>query len=111
MIKPEELRIGNWVKIKNIDFPLIIKRFERVLNGMYEVDPIPLTKEWARKLGFKKDFADWYEIGLFALNFKNKRCVVEVGDSYSELPFPKHVHTLQNLYFALTEKELTIKDK
>lgn len=82
--------------------------------------PIPLTEEWLIKFGFERvtpmgstydnnyayELKDWGRIAL-----KNG---VLVSDQYyflDGLCFDiKHVHQLQNLYFTLTGKELTIKE-
>jgi hypothetical protein len=68
--------------------------------------PIPLTEEWLVKFGFdKKAHREGLSIILEnTLGYKNGRtyfkswCILESQ--------PKHVHQLQNLYFALTGKEL-----
>lgn len=93
-----------------------------------ESSGIPLTEEWLRKLGFEKmlDSADpdygpieWtkeYEVSYQ----KSPAYIVlwpnEGGgngsfllDNYSSAPL-HFVHQLQNLYFALTGEELTIKE-
>jgi hypothetical protein len=78
-----------------------------------KIKPIPLTEEWLIKLGFQYDTITYYqqdytgiliadgdddEFDLFFGSIKNR---IFVGIKY--------VHQLQNLYFALTDKELTIK--
>jgi hypothetical protein len=77
-------------------------------------EPIPLTEEWLIKFGFIKDaFTEYTYDNLTkeGVSLWNKK------DDYSELWYQgknnsiqiKHVHQLENLYFALTNKELTIK--
>ena len=82
--------------------------------------PIPLTEEWLLKLGLEYDRAEYYIKEdeyvnlLMFVNSKTKKIYhfadVERRQYQTTLEF-KHVHQLQNLYFALTGKELTIKDK
>jgi hypothetical protein len=119
-MKAEELRLGNWV---NPNFPMqvtciykdeILCDFEGNEGDMWEFDPkdlngIPLTEEWLKKFGFEKDGPHWYW-------FSTKDRFTDIGYSYSieeeviefhDLKVPiKYVHQLQNLYFALTGKEL-----
>ena len=68
--------------------------------------PIQLTEEWLVKFGFIKRTPTGYyfDMGRMSINlpdfeYKNIRIDVKL----------KYVHQLQNLYFALTGEELTIK--
>jgi hypothetical protein len=78
---------------------------------MSYVKPIPLTEEWLLKFGFVKIYNCIYEIEMdghvieFDLRFR--KMSVYFGDILLQL---KYVHELQNLYFALTSEELTIKE-
>ncbi len=75
------------------------------IEYIFELEPIPLTEDWFVKFGFelsnvgvRKDGCDLIDIGfMFHL------------DGYGENREIKYVHQLQNLYFALTQKELTSK--
>jgi hypothetical protein len=69
-----------------------------------EAKPIPLTEEWLVKFGF-----EGWDKGDYTMNLSNA--------NFYKLPIwqplaknIKHVHQLQNLYFALTGEELTIKE-
>jgi hypothetical protein len=129
-MQANELRIGNLVikslksgngrKIEaEIGHADIARIFEK--TGSFNYEPIPLTEEWLVRFGFiydptiaKQNQSYWdkygnqrifslakYEEGLF---FED---IVIGGDIYkTEI---KHVHQLQNLYFALTGTELTLK--
>jgi hypothetical protein len=75
---------------------------------MFEFDPkdlngIPLTEEWLVTFGFEYiEEYKWWEIDW--CNF-----TIDLGGEYEfEFAFHpiKYVHQLQNLYFALTGKEL-----
>ena len=88
-----------------------------VFNAKYK--PIPLTEEWLLKFGFERvtPTENGYD-NDYAYELKNfGRIALENGvlipDQYyflDGLDFNlKHVHELQNLYYALTKKELTIK--
>ena len=122
-MKANELRIGNWVEeahsgeFGQVDM-VVLSIIERMSNHSYK--PIPLTEEWLQRFGFKKKNFDsnyWFEkrAGDFDL------ITNDIGDSAFSKKFDhvfiietirpriKHVHSLQNLYFALTGEELTIK--
>jgi len=123
-MKANELRIGNYVYhdalkiprlgIDGVDYMQItgegISCFEQKLM---DVIPIPLTEEWLLKFGFET----WEtEVSLQIYDFwqlYNLKIAIYKGNFYTDINakkiFIKHVHQLQNLYFALTSEELTIK--
>lgn len=81
--------------------------------------PIPITEEWLERLGFVKfELAYiWYSITFkypydhFEISLRPSfdRYYVRIGTiTTTEI---KHVYQLQNLYFALTGEELTLKEK
>jgi hypothetical protein len=92
--------------------------------------PIPLTEEWLLKFGFEKVIYESDETGYgtdYELDIKGVG-LISYSDDFScalfgskesskdELGFLpnwdncKHVHSLQNLYFALTGEELTLNN-
>lgn len=72
--------------------------------------PIPLTEEWLEKLGFEKVDNAW--INSIALYFDSEEYAYNASYfEYDNLIVIKHVHQLQNLYFALTREELKYKPK
>ena len=105
-----ELRLGNlfiekYSKeiIKVVELSSDIIHFNGVFNQKWQAEPIPLTEEWLLKFGFdKKDrvINGNFNIGVLYYNG---------GIDYFEFDVThiKHVHSLQNLYFSLTQKELT----
>tara|TARA_R110002073_G_scaffold331631_1_gene516575 strand:+ start:2894 stop:3250 length:357 start_codon:yes stop_codon:yes gene_type:complete len=118
-MEAKELRIGNIVNYFNDGEYSIISTLDwgyANLNNASHVDyellkPIPLTEEWILKFGFKSlDYGE-YGRGRYVLdceytdkgvyNFVIGRTCIEVDVT--------NVHQLQNLYFALTNEELTIK--
>lgn len=112
-MKVQELRVGNYVYYVDEDaneIPLCVDlndicNIECDLSDSYK--PIPLTEEWLVNLGFNKfpnqkiyDRDDFWYCRLRNGNewhFEDLECIV------------KYVNQLQNLYFALTGKELEIK--
>ena len=133
MIESKELRIGNLIynpvqKINLVvDGGLIATESmrEKAVKDYKGFEPIPLTEEWLDKFGFEE--YSKHINGDFELCIKSDKpshhIVVRIyrgGFSvfnHSECDFTqiqfinrvKHVHQLQNLYFALTGEELKIK--
>jgi len=124
-MKAEELRLGNLVSNMNPRHNDSILTIESIgdnheVNVFYrkyllsELEPIPLTEEWLLKFGFE------FHTNANCQNFyyaKDAFICIRAdedfewfryynGDFYHEL---KYVHQLQNLYFALTGEELTLK--
>ena len=136
-MEANELRIGNLVYVTDNLTNLIFKEITpiNIHNLMHltgwdkspidiEFEPIPITEEWLLKFGFVKEENNidvCYQIeikdGYFLEYFKSmtytslmlREVNNVVGDSLFYLPnIPTFVHSLQNLYFALTGKELEI---
>ena len=125
-MKANELRIGNWIEGIKIENPIRIINDSiayNYYNERFEIDgidikyykPIPLTKEWLKRFGFEK-----INNSLTSRLYSNK--VFEIMTDGVTFHFwiydncdggfkldIKHVHELQNLYFALTGEELTLK--
>jgi hypothetical protein len=124
-MEANELRIGNWVKQGSYSYQpckgIEIARFESFQKGLKEAEyysewePIPLTEEWLLKFGFEKKgqryikyfFGDYigvdvedFSVGTYAFG----------RIAHAPQPTFMNVHQLQNLYFALTGKELTINE-
>lgn len=138
MIETSELRIGNsvlWnrhdeslenevVEIYTIQRASVrayteIEELSEMLLRYEDIEPIPLTEEWLVRFGFTYDgvLIDMLlEIEKYKfLGYDNKSKRVHCyhfkptvqGANLCEC---KYVHQLQNLYFALTGGELTIKE-
>lgn len=126
-MKATELRIGNWVTFEPDNGNFIVSQIDahntwsKTINGLCleDIKPIPLTEEWLLKFGFKKDkilgsyIKNYFRFHTQRPNGDNKgftlvteiywckREVIVVGGV-------EHVNQLQNLHFALTNKELKI---
>lgn len=94
-----------------------------------DLKPIPLTEEWLAYFGFKKHpISHTIDVSLFEKEYKvlgitlNQGVYLRQGDAESsrhkddlvaiwniDMQGPIYVHYLQNLYFALTGKELEYK--
>jgi hypothetical protein len=127
-LKSTELRIGNSIiRENNLGIRKEVVVTAALLSEM-EVRTgckyfgIPLTEERCHKLEFKNDYLQSYSIrigedytgGQFILtiNFFTQKMQISIGGGGEDcdwifLPIPKYAHQLQNLYFALTEEELT----
>lgn len=114
-----ELRIGNIVTYHgetDMDCVLdAIDIFNIATKYMHNDEihsPIVITEEWLLKFGFKKPAHSWNgdkfhlsEWDAYPLNW----CVAMNKNGAVLVEKLKYVHQLQNLYFALTGEELTIK--
>lgn len=129
-LSAQELRIGNYFLYDN--------RIQVVngvidINGGYRIDfktehkrklvkychPIPLTEEWLMKFGFEwnketktyehKVFYPWHVSKSINIDIQNWQVFNYVLQAVANRKI-KYVHQLQNLYFALTGDELTIRN-
>ena len=130
MIKANELRIGDWVYWDDIFVVKVIGyealqlpetiQFEKdgIKYQRYQSSftPIPLTEEWLLKFGFELQQKDELIIVYSIVKIQVVSSITEdkeislilYGDEC--ISHLKYVHQLQNLYFALTGKELNEKD-
>jgi hypothetical protein len=115
MVKENELRIGNWYKV---DATVLTEEsfaqfddWQDAGHFLYDCSPIPLTPEILEDCGFEEvykspfthrfDFkknknfgAGWNLVnGHFHIRYK--------GEYFTNI---KHLHKLQNLFFALDEE-------
>ena len=128
-MKTTELRIGNFISRNDLGddserIEIIIELGKMALttgpiNVMCEYDeikPIPLTEEWLVKFGWGKGEFDSEYIDNVSLkqevlvyNVNAKMLCIETNRDIMEISHILYVHQLQNLFFALTGEELTIK--
>lgn len=139
MIKPEDLRIGNWLQFedkpvqvesidplrelpeRNLKCSIQIKEWLTDIHYTFtgkwlnRFEPIQLDTDWLERCGRKCEKGNgWeYQIQVGALNWYfrwNTEWYSEVGGIYIDSRV-QYVHQLQNLYFAFTGKEIEIKQK
>lgn len=112
MIRANELRVGNWV-YRTEGF----KTFKTKVSGNTiacagsdgEIDfisPIPLTPEILQKAGFERFTNSDFIKGEVNLWIGNNNINFSINAYYHTSI--KHLHQLQNFYYALTGEELEI---
>ena len=132
-MKANELRIGNYIEFDSSVRTLVIEDEQGFIevrsigeSGVNEWSdygasgcvsnpkPVPLTEDWLIKFGFKKKkqpgrlYDYYYYLNGFYYSFIDFHNIVYKNKSLEGVEL-KHVHQLQNLYFALTGEELKIK--
>lgn len=119
-MKPNELRIGNYI-IDSHNGNIGQVTSGKVIDNLLDIlKPIPLTEQWLLDFGFEK-YYETVECGineeLEGFKLGDLDIMQDVygnwfmcGMEFNVNRF-KHVHQLQNLYFALTGEELAIKEK
>jgi len=131
IMKANELRVGSYVSHPRND-SAIVESIQKSAQGSYCLTfldehsgywiekegkllckPIKLTEDWLLKFGFK--YSCFKTLGLeknglrIIIKSTNDRSGrVFFDDCIIQETQTKHVHELQNLYLALTERELTI---
>lgn len=110
-IRENELRVGNWV-LSPTEGEVQIENGWQIDEGE-EVEPIPLTEEWLLKFGYFTQNGAWGTIAVKGYH-KNTHQLDLFGNAWVHdregyMVDLDYVHQLQNLYFALTGEELTIK--
>lgn len=123
-MKVEELRLGNlYIDEDGNESVVNLDTFRRLCECIIEendLSAIPLTEEWLVKFGFSDIKEQTLNVKTFCKTFRVGKCTeqqtlfVELGSrgwTFIRVGYPlyNYVHQLQNLYFALTNEELTIK--
>ena len=120
MIEVRELRYGNLITYKGDVIPVTMigrhgiqsKTEDWLINAKFatpDLEPIQLTDEWFLRMGFEKEGVQWWDKDG-GTSFED--CGKGVFRTYTNgchVVLICFVHQLQNLYFALTGNELTIK--
>jgi hypothetical protein len=115
-MQAEELRIGNYllhdgyfIKSYSVD------GFINIIKNIDKYEPIPLTEEWLARFGFTRyyeksnSFVNRTHSNFMVLEYYEDTCFFTGDEGVNMSTDLKYVHQLQNLYFALTQKELIIK--
>src|SRR5687768_7310925 len=121
-MKIEELRIGNIIKTKgaNLEYwQITVEDFgimcDKVMHDsdMSKYIPVDITKEWLIRFGFyHTEINNSYQLdsdlgfSIWGRLDSGFNIFVSSDDIGKDIKF---VHELQNLFFALTKEELTLK--
>ena len=126
MMKAQELRLGNWIygtNEKPSQVTIEALTYLLAYEGIHQATPIPLTEEILLKAGFGEPYKGEYVLefktefqSIFYIRYilDDNTIVMSIKymiDSYENFSVPNdiyYVHQLQNLFFFLTETELTI---
>jgi hypothetical protein len=124
-METKELRLNNlFIDNKTNTVISVIGLTEEIITfsghfkNDWQAEPIPLTEEWLLKFGFyvievagmDNEYSTETEEAEISWDKTNGIIIfiLENVESF-RVSHIKNVHQLQNLYFALTNKELTIK--
>ncbi len=129
-MKIEQLRIGNYLSYYGgtcigylIGIVSSFTKSEKLImsiegggwcpHQIEDVTPIPLTEEWLKRLGFKNseeapDYFYHQEFERIYVRFVSYNFIY--GNKLGDIVPVDGVHKLQNIFFALTDTELTAKN-
>ena len=112
MIQGKELRIGNWIRHDEDKHLKVLAEDIEICSRSPELySGMSLTEEILKKAGFKKSKKE-LRPGLITYTYKDlvlrHESTVWRFVYKSVLREIEYLHQLQNLYFALTRKELEI---
>lgn len=110
-MQANELRIGNWVlPAYEVEFNPI--QIDSLFKGAEPACvPIPLTPDILEKAGFDVSFWGYNKAGFpFSIwHYEGKEeMLVQYNKTEEEICYVTYLHELQNLYHAITGKELEI---
>ena len=121
-MEAKELRIGNKLQKgngevstvrridSNDDNDILVEEEYGLLTLNYNLFGIQLTEEWLLKFSFEKEDEEYFHKSKYAPVLIE--CDNGWADSFEERQASKiinYVHQLQNLFYALTGEELTLK--
>jgi hypothetical protein len=118
----KELRIGNIIyttrnakESEPYEFIVTASSMQSIEMFPEAYNPIPLMEEWAVKfgktrMGLKVQANSYPDGDLYIDNEGEGYYLFNCNDGYRFGKEIKYVHTLQNLYYALTQTELTINN-
>ena len=128
-MKAIELRIWNWCTRTNkkssekitiqLTASCILDISSNGENSSFVYEPIPLTEKWLLKLGFYMENKSYFFLPSRTRTNKSNKTFEYTKDlnldwyillDDSTRIYLEYVHQFQNLYFALTNEELTIND-
>jgi hypothetical protein len=117
VLQPQELRIGNWVSNGERNYTVDVNMlYDIATNENFPIYPIPLTPEILEACGFENrkikidDFTTLeFKFNSFFVFLCQDNAGIGCENVSISLDEVKHLHQLQNLFYALTQTELQIK--
>lgn len=122
MIQANELRIGNWVYYEKDKCNVKISIGDFLYKENEYFAPIPLTEEWLLRFGFDRELS-LCDFSILLDENLDTKLMIDLHDAVATTSIydcdeitityiqdTLSVHQLQNLYFALTGEELTMKN-
>jgi len=108
-MEAKKFRIGNFVNINDKTIKLTPKYFKS-LDMFKDVKPLLLSEEWLIDFGFKNTNTTEYPNytkEVYKCLWRNGR--TNICNNHGFIKDLKYVHQLQNLFFAIEERELEFK--
>tara|TARA_R110000796_G_scaffold204348_2_gene320506 strand:+ start:185 stop:505 length:321 start_codon:yes stop_codon:yes gene_type:complete len=106
-MKGNEVRLGNYCReithSKNHVVKVSKEHFEDMEDNEIDLFPITITEEGLVSLGLKKwkSKGTIYSKGILILHLRKRGWVIN-----KRFVEPKYIHQIQNIYFAITNKEI-----
>jgi hypothetical protein len=120
-MEAKELRLNNlFIDSKTNTVISVIGLTEEIITfsghfkNDWQAEPIPLTEEWLLKFGFEKIIhIHGYTFFVLKSTKKTRHASISIYKTYTTVGMSscvhcENVHQLQNLYFALTNRELKL---
>jgi hypothetical protein len=117
-MKASELRIGNYYS--DLSGVCTLKQSDFLNLDIEKIEPVLLTEQWLLDFGFKKRknryfFDDWIIVQIEDGNWDNPSLDFFIKRDFHKkkryVTCVQYVHELQNLFYPVSGKELTIKKK
>jgi len=125
-MKAEDFRVGNLVRVKSskVAIPITLIRLSNFSVGMEDIEPIPVTEGVLSDFGFEKVVDNRgvtgyveYELCVGQVNivvekeklpkYEDDEFKFYLDDCY--LKHIEYVHQVQNLYYAVSGEELSLR--
>jgi hypothetical protein len=122
-LEVKELRLGNWIKFNGVEAVVdgitdVISHDELFYSSIKFCEPIPLSKEWFERIhktlwvNFnhgKRNIIQHVTFRAIKLELTgDDRVAIYFNDEL--INFKESVHSLQNIFFELTNTELTFNN-
>ena len=125
MIDSKELRIGNYINIEGniikigIQAIVDIENSKKQNKNLIKFEPILITKELIKQLGFEHDSGNWFKLIIrkrdsisgIIYNYKTGELIIGYDRDWLNVKRTyQYLHNLQNIIYDLTRLELEIKE-